>query len=153
MLGQLLVLGLLACVAEVGERLLERLLLAAKLRNPLGDQLRLDPLLQGMDLGLDLAFELRDLLADPGPGELAVATLLTVVGLQRARGGRRLTDDKKRREDKRTERPRPEKLEEGRTETFSDERASKKGADAGRPKPKEDDSGGMETEPVLKKKD
>jgi hypothetical protein len=67
-------------VAKIGQSVLKGLLLAAKLCDPLGDELRLDPLLEGLDLGLDLSLELRDLLAHPGPGELAAATLLAVVG-------------------------------------------------------------------------
>jgi hypothetical protein len=57
---QLLVLFFLTLDADPVQRLLERLLLAAELRDPLGDQLRLDSLLEGDDLGLDLAVELGE---------------------------------------------------------------------------------------------
>ena len=79
LLGEILVLSLLALGAHPGQRLLERLLLAAKLADPLGDQLGLDPLLERLHLRFDLALELGDLLADPGPGELSVAALIAIV--------------------------------------------------------------------------
>lgn len=51
-LGQLLVLCQLALGAELLKRLLERGLGAAKLGDPRRDQVRLDPLLQGLNPGL-----------------------------------------------------------------------------------------------------
>jgi len=73
--GELLALG-----TDAGQRFLERLLLAPKLADPFGHQLRLDPSLERLDLGPDLALELGDLLAHPGSGELAVSPLLAIVG-------------------------------------------------------------------------
>jgi hypothetical protein len=79
LLSQLLVFDLLTLGAYARQGLLQRLLLPAKLTDPLGDQLGLDPLLQGLDLRLDLAIQLGDLLADPRTGELAVSALVTMV--------------------------------------------------------------------------
>jgi hypothetical protein len=64
------------------EGVLEGFLLAAELGDPLRDQLRLDPPLEGGYLGLDLAVQFGDLLADPRACELAVAAPLAVVGAQ-----------------------------------------------------------------------
>ncbi|HEX2468605.1 MAG TPA: hypothetical protein VHJ54_10390 [Solirubrobacterales bacterium] len=69
-------------VTDLSQRLLEHGLLAAKLGDPLGDQLRLNVLFQGADLGLYLALEVSELLADAGAGALAVSLLLARVSPQ-----------------------------------------------------------------------
>jgi AhpC/TSA family len=63
---ELLVLGLLALGADLGQGVLKCLPLPTQFRDAFGDQLRFDPLLQRLDLGPDLAVELGDLLAQPG---------------------------------------------------------------------------------------
>jgi hypothetical protein len=82
LLRELLLLGLLPLGTEFREGVLEGFLLAAELGDPLRDQLRLDPPLEGGYLGLDLAVQFGDLLADPRACELAVAAPLAVVGAQ-----------------------------------------------------------------------
>jgi hypothetical protein len=67
--GQLLGFSLLTLGSDFGERLLEGLPLPTELGDPLGDQLGLDPILQGLDLRLDLAVELGDLVADSRAGD------------------------------------------------------------------------------------
>jgi len=82
---QFFVLCLDLVSTELGKGIFQGFLLGAEFADPFRDQFRLDPILQSDYLGLDLAFKLGYLLADTGPGQLAIAPLASRLGPQLSR--------------------------------------------------------------------